>query len=476
MRIPRVILIALLLAGSLQPLAAAADGAAATAPSRPNIVLFIADDLTWHDIGAYGGDDVRTPNLDRLSRESLKFQYAFAASPTCTPSRSAIYTGIYPMRNGAHANHSLINDGITTLPIYLKQLGYRVVLAGKSHIGPREAFPFEYLADSNVMPPGKHELLWTDLNTAAVDALLKTHDRAQPLCLIVAAHSPHVYWLPNDGYEPASVRIPPYLLDTAETRAARCDYYTDVTHMDQQVGEVRASLAKHGYSDNTLFVFTADQGAQWPFSKWSLYDAGIRTPLLVRWPGKTRDGSSTDAMVSLIDLLPTFLEAAGGTAPHDIDGQSFLGVITGSTDHHRDEVFAAHTGDKEMNHAPMRAIRTTRFKYIVNLRPDVRYTTHISDAGPRDGRTYWDSWLRVARADPLAAMVIKRYYEKPPEELYDLSKDPYELNNVAADPAYGKTLAELRDRVKQWRLQQGEDLTNAPMPEDARTGEIRYAG
>src|SRR3954462_4358379 len=116
-----------------------------SAAQRPNIVLFIADDLTATDCGPYGAADVRTPNLDALARESLKFTRAFAASATCSPSRSAIYSGLYPFRNGAHANHSLVRDDLKTLPHYMKQLGYRVVLAGKTHIGPREVFPFEYL-------------------------------------------------------------------------------------------------------------------------------------------------------------------------------------------------------------------------------------------------------------------------------------------------------------------------------------------
>jgi arylsulfatase A-like enzyme len=457
------------------PTVRAADPA--TAPTtRPNIVLFIGDDLTWHDIGPYGGTDVRTPNLDRLAKESVKFRRAFAASPTCTPSRSAMYTGLYPMRNGAHANHSLINDGITTLPVYMKNLGYRVVIAGKTHIGPRPEFPFEYLADGNIMPPGKKGVLWTDLNTAAIDRLLQDHDRSRPLCLIVAAHSPHVFWLPNDGYDPAKIKIPPYFVDTPETRRARCNYYTDVTHMDEQVGEVRASLDKHRYADNTLFMFTADQGAQWPFAKWSLYDAGIRTPLLAHWPGKTKDGSTTDAMVTLVDLLPTFIEAAGGAAPREIDGRSFLPVLTGRSDHHRDEVYAAHTGDREMNHAPERAVRTDRYKYIANLRPDIRYTTHVSAGGENDGKGYWASWLEKAKTDPAAARAIDRFHNKPAEELYDLEKDPYELNNLAADPAHADVLARLREKVKQWRVQQGEDPAKAPMPEDARSGELRYAG
>src|SRR5688572_17395671 len=168
------------------PFAAAAHGA-----ERPHIVLMFGDDLTWHDIGPYSATDVRTPNLDRLAGESLKFTRAYSASPTCTPSRSAMFTGFYPVRNGAHANHSLIKEGVRSLPQYLKDLGYRVVIAGKTHIGPREQFPFEYLEGSNVMPPGKKEVLWTDLGVGAIDRLLATHDKKQPLCLVVAAHSPH---------------------------------------------------------------------------------------------------------------------------------------------------------------------------------------------------------------------------------------------------------------------------------------------
>src|SRR5690242_15274815 len=128
---------------------------------RPHIVLFICDDFSWHDAGCYGSKSARTPRLDQLASEGMRFDAAFSASPTCTPSRSATYTGLYPFRNGAHANHSLIHDGVKTLPQYMRELGYRTVIAGKTHIGPREQFPFEYLANSNVMPPGKNHVLWT---------------------------------------------------------------------------------------------------------------------------------------------------------------------------------------------------------------------------------------------------------------------------------------------------------------------------
>jgi N-sulfoglucosamine sulfohydrolase len=449
---------------------------AAAAPPRSHIVLFIADDYSWHDAGPYGASDTRTPNLDRLARESMRFDAAFAASPTCTPSRSALYTGCYPFRNGAHANHSLVRDGVRSLPWYMAELGYRVVIAGKTHIGPRAAFPFEYLEDSNVMPAGKNHDLWTDLNTAAVDGLLKSHDRgARPLCLVVCAHSPHVYWPESDGYDPAKVTIPPYLLDTPETRAARCKYLTDVTWMDRQLGEVTASLERHGYAPDTLLAFMADQGAQFPFAKWDVYDAGIRVPLLVRWPGRVKAGSTTAALVSLVDLLPTIIDSVGGKPPADVDGRSFLPVLLGQSDRHHDAVFAAHTGDGQMNRSPQRCVRTPRFKYILNLAPDAPHKTHISDGAGVDGKGYWDSWLMRAETDPAAAAAVKRYRQRPAEELYDLSADPYEQRDLAADPAHAATLAELRGKLRAWRVQQGEDLSKVPMPEDARKGQIPYA-
>jgi uncharacterized sulfatase len=134
-----------------------------------------------------------------------------------------------------------------------------------------------------------------------------------------------------------------------------------------------------------------------------------------------------------------------------------------------------HTGDKDMNRTPMRSIRTVQFKYILNLKPETKYTTHISDAEGPDGRDYWNSWERLAKTDAHAAEIIQHYRQRPAEELYDVVADPYELKNLAEDPKYANPLAELREKLKQWRLQQGEDLSKVPMPEDARQGEIPYA-
>jgi arylsulfatase A-like enzyme len=468
------LLLPLLILGAIM-MTASTLNAAANPRNKPNLVLFIADDLTWGDIGPNGSTEIRTPNFDRVAKEGMNFKRAFSASPTCTPSRSAIYTGMYPMHNGAHANHSWINEGIRTWPEYFHDIGYRVVLAGKTHIGPREQFPFEYLPDSNIMPPGKDGVLWTDLNTKAVDHLLASHDQSKPLCLIVCSHSPHVYWMDADGYDPATLKLPPYLIDTPETRADRAKYDTDVSHLDQQVGQVLDSLDRHGYADNTLFMFTADHGAQWPFAKWNLYDLGLRMPFLVRWPGHLKPGSSTDAMISLIDILPTMLDAAGGKPPEGIDGRSFMPVLNGHTDRFRDAVYQTHTGDAKMNRSPMRGVRTDRYHYILNLLPDTIYQTHIDKGIAADGQHYWKSWVRVAETSPAAAGVIHRYQHRPPDELYDVQADPNEQHNLATDPAHAKELSRLQDMVKQWRIEQGEDLNKVPMPEDGRKGPLLYA-
>jgi uncharacterized sulfatase len=179
-------------------------------------------------------------------------------------------------------------------------------------------------------------------------------------------------------------------------------------------------------------------------------------------------------MVSLVDLLPTMIEAAGGVPPADIDGKSFLNELTNRADVHREEIYAAHTGDKDMNQAPMRCVRTERFKYILNLAPQIKYTTHINKGPEVD--IYWKSWETLARTDTKAAKMIERYERRPSEELYDLKSDPYEVKNLAEDPAYAGELAKFREKVRAWRVRQGEDLKRVLMPSDARTGEMRYAG
>ena len=474
----RTLLPAVLLALALAPWGGALAAQQGAGSARPNVVLFIADDLTATDIGPYGNRVVRTPHLDSLARESVRFTRAFAGSPTCTPSRGVMYTGLQPFRNGAHANHAPTRPGTRSIVQHLEPLGYRVALAGKLHVGPREVFPFEYVPESNVPEPG-HErdgVLYTDLNVTAVDRWLAGVERDRPFALVVADHSPHVVWPDSAEYDPAQVDVPANHVDTPRYRAARARYYSDVTKMDRNVGAVLASLRRRGLLERTLFVFVADQGAQWPFAKWGLYDDGIRAPLLVRWPGVTRPGATSDALVSLADLLPTFLAAAGAPAPAGLDGRSLAPLLRGQATPHHDAVFATHTGDREFNRTPMRMLRTARYKYILNLAPETRYSTHMDRARDHDGgREYWPSWLEASFRDEHAAAMLWRYHTRPAEELYDLQEDPHELRNLAARPEHASRLAELRARLATWRATQGDTATGAePIVEGQRGGGPPY--
>ena len=427
-----------------------------------NIVLFIADDLGVNDTEPYGNKIVRTPNLTKLAKQSLLFTRAFAGSPTCGPSRSTMLTGLMPIRHGGHGNHSGVKEGTKSIVQYLQPQGYRVAIAGKYHIGPEDIFSFERVSKTNVPEPGHEQKpgLNYDLNMAPVEKWLGEQDKNRPFMLVVADHSPHVIWPEKPTYDPAKIDIPAKHIDTRETRISRARYYTDVSKMDHNLGKLMASLQKNGLTENTIVIFTADQGPQWPFAKWSLYDDGIKTPLIVRWPGTIKKETKTGALVSLADLLPTIIEATGNKPPTDIDGQSFLQVLKGKTNTHREYAFATHTGDRMINRAPARMLRTSQHKYILNLAPEILYTTHMDLAKDHDGgREYWDSWREKSFKDQHAAAVLWRYHNRPKEELYDVESDPHEMHNLANDPKYAKLMEQYRKEMASWRKQQNDFFT-----------------
>ncbi|MEF8787677.1 MAG: sulfatase/phosphatase domain-containing protein [Planctomycetota bacterium] len=223
-----------------------------------------------------------------------------------------------------------------------------------------------------------------------------------------------------------------------------------------------------GYGSNTIVVYTSDHGANFPFAKWTLYEEGIRVPFIVRWPGKVEPGSVTDAMVSFVDVIPTLMEAAGGRPPGDLDGRSFLDVLTGNSQSHRDAVFASHTGNGrnypewKANWSPMRAVCTRSHKYILNLNPRRQFKNHITGCGPNRQpaayQPYWDAWVEKAKSDSHARRMVNKYLHRPVEELYDLRDDPYEMNNLASSPEHVDVLRSLRSRLASWRKKQGDTV------------------
>lgn len=427
----------------------------AHAGAKPTIVVFLSDDHGQLDSTPYGSKDVRTPNLQRLADAGMTFTHAFIASPACSPSRAAMLTGLMPARNGAEANHTYKRDDVASLPETMRKLGYETAAFGKVAHGARDVqrHGFDVFNEQH--------------DAAFVEKFLQERDASRPLCLFVGTHEPHVPWDSIEGYDPAQVTLPPNFVDTPETREYRARYYTDVTRADTKLGEVMALARKHFDPANTLLIYTSDHGAQWPFGKWNLYDTGARVPFLAAWPGVIKPGTRTAAMVQWIDLWPTLIAAAGGTAPAGIDGRSFLPVLRGESATHRDVIFTTHSGDGAMNVYPIRAIRTGEWKLILNLHPEFAHTTHI-DKSPKvsSGLAYWKSWFERAKSDPAAAAIVKRYHERPALELYNLREDPSESRNLALDSAQSDRVKEMRAQLEAWMREQGDQGTvfNVPRP------------
>lgn len=403
--------------------------------NKPDIVIFISDDQSQIDAGCYGNRDVRTPNMDKLAGEGMKFTRAYAATSMCTPSRSAMYTGLYPFRNGSQLNHYPIKPGTRTLPHYLKDLGYRVVLAGKTHINPESAFPFEYIVpDMARYTPISGRGDSKGETVKFINEYFANKGERKPLCLIVATWWPHVPWMQHKDFDPEKLRLPDYLVDTKETRIALANYYQSIVEADNLLGRVMDAVDDAGKKDNTVFMYFSDQGVQFPGAKWTVYDQGLRVPLIVRWPQKVQAGSASDALVTLTDLTPTLIDLAGGKPAKDLDGKSFADVFLGKKKDHHDYIFAETSVEPHYwyNYTPARTIITKEgLHYIRNYNPGVRFITHI-DAFQQNN-SYFSTWVAKSQKDEKAAFLVNRYSYRPPEELFDLKKDPWEFNNLVVE-------------------------------------------
>lgn len=463
----RVLFLACL--GGVALAGASASGWAGEA-QRPHIVIFLADDLSWRDCTIYNpGCGIRTPNIERMARAGLTFTHAFVPSPSCAPARAALLTGLSPARNGAMFNHTVPDPQHKRWPAYFHQLGYEVVAIGKvAHYATVRQYGFDHCSHFNF-----HQ---DDCVEAAV-AWLEKRRSNKPLCLFVGTHWPHVPWPEQTDYAPDTLPLPPTQVDTPETRRFRTRYAAAVSLADRDLGLV-FDAARRCLGPSTLFWFSSDNGAQFPFGKWNCYDEGVRTPLVAVWPGRIAPGTRTSAMVTWEDLLPTCLEAAGaapppsGTGPGQLSGRSFLQVLLGRTTEHRDRIFATHSGDGTMNQYPIRAVRSRDWKYIWNLTPDTEHHTHVDKAQREDGQGYWASWVRAAQTNAQAAAGVRRYHTRPKEELYDLRSDPHELHNRAADPAHTRLLAQFRAELHAWMKANGDEglateVARRPKPKPA---------
>ena len=427
----------------------------AIAQTRPNFLVIMADDCTYSDLEVYGGQ-ASTPNMLKLADEGMKFNRCFQATAMCAPTRQNLLTGIYPVRNGAYANHSNSYEHIKSIVHHLKPAGYRVALTGKRHIGPKSVYPFEY--SENATDP--------DMNFIR-EFLENNKKNDNPFCLFAMCSSPHVPWTHGDTsqYPTSQITLPPYLISTEETKKAFSMYLAEISYFDQQVGEILSIIDDSELRSNTVVIVLSEHGSLWPFEKWTCYDAGLQSAMLIRYPGKIKAGSVTSAMVEYVDITPTILDLASVEPVIDLDGSSFKDVLLGNADEHKSLVFGIQTtlGINEATQAyGIRSVRNDSLKYIINLFPENKFENALlmdpqDWSSRRQSYLWWmRSWREAAEKDKKANLILERYQKRPAIELYHVKKDPYELVNRALDPEYENVMNVLHKELMTWMQSQGD--------------------
>ena len=454
--------------------------AAASKEDRPNIVLIIADDMNWNDCGAYGHPKIRTPNIDRLAVDGMKFSRAYLTANSCSPSRASIITGLYPHNTGAEQLHWPLPPKSLTFVEKLKDSGYYTAAAGKWHLGDAVKNRFDLVKDASTagfqLPSGdgkKPPKMIAKKPSGCEDwmPVLKSRPKDRPFFLWLAALDPHRAY--EDGalsppHKITDIIVPPHLPDVPSVREDLRQYYDEIGRLDNYVGQVIKELERQQVADNTVVLFISDNGRPFPRDKTSLYDGGIRTPFMVRWPKQVKAGSVSRNLVSSIDIAPTVLEIAGVKSPRQFEGTSFVAALKNPEKETRSFAFAEdHWHDYE-DHG--RAIIGKRFKLIRNDYQDLP-ATPSADAGRSPT---WQEMLKLNKLKKLTPAQMNCFQSpRPIYELYDLEKDPDELSNLAGKKEHQAKLQELVDELDRWSKRTADFMPTKRTPDefDRVTGE-----
>jgi N-sulfoglucosamine sulfohydrolase len=424
--------------------------------TRPNILFAIADDWGWAHASAYGDPVVKTPAFDRLAKEGALFHHAYISSPSCTPSRGAILTGQYHWRlEGAGNLWSVFPDKFDTYPLILEKAGY-VTGSWRKAWGPGRTESKRAIAGHN---------------SKNFPDFLKNRPKGKPFCFFLGASDPHRGYKKGSGkasgMDLSKIKMFKCFPDNMEVRGDVADYYWEVQRFDSDVAAAVKLLEDLGELDNTIIVVTGDHGMPFPRCKSNLYDSGARVPLAIRWPAKIKAGRTINDFVSLTDLAPTFLAAAGIKPPADMTGRSLINVFespkSGLVDPTRNFILFGkerHVPGQEkpsMAGYPCRAIRTSEFLYIRNFKPN-RWPSGTPNY---PNATIANAWLADCDNGPTKTEIVKNkdkddhhrklydlsFGKRPEIELYDLSKDPEQLNNIAHDSRYDDIKKKLGDQL-----------------------------
>ena len=435
--------------------------AEAQAAKPPNILLAISDDQSWPHASAYGCTFVKTPAFDRVAQEGVLFHNAFAPAPQCSPTRAAILTGRNPWQNGDAAVHGTPLP--KRIPIYtrlLEKAGYHVGMTGKGWApGPVKGHN----------PAGKtYGSRGSRFKyTSAFRTFLGARQPGQPFCFWYGSTEPHRGYKPGSGLKAGKTlelaEVPKFLPDHRSVRSDLLDYAHEIEFFDTQLGQMLEILEKSGELDNTIVVVTSDNGMPWCRAKANVYEYGVHMPLAIRWGAQVPPKRRVTDLVSLIDLAPSFLEAAGVPIPEGVSGRSLLNILkskdSGLIDASRTHVLVGkerHTPYVRANDVgyPSRAIRTHRYLYIQNLKSD-RWPEGDTFycGGPSSARTLY---IQQCDNPEMQRYIRLAWAKRPAEELYDIKADPYCLMDLAGNPAHAVTQNKLRVQLNSILREQGD--------------------
>lgn len=432
------------------------------AAERPNVLLIVSED-NGPELGCYGDPYARTPNLDRLANEGVRFENAFVPYSVCSPSRAVFLTGLYPHQNGqiglATHKFAMYEDDTPNVVTRLKAAGYRTGLIGKLHVNPESAFPFDYRA----IPGANFQRKQTVDEYAAAAATFFAEATGTPFFLSVNFPDAHLPFLrqangrPSNPLSADDVHPMSWVgADSPRLREQVANYYNCLERLDTGVGLLLKSLANAGHTDDTIVIYFGDHGAQFPRGKGTVYEGGLRIPLIVRWPGRAKPTTIRTELVSTVDLLPTILASIGIEVPSELPGRVLQPLLQGEPFvPWRRYSFALTTGSFPRACFVQHSIRDQRFKLISSPRPG----TENLDAGTYLDEQHQHFVISGATAEEQAAapqhvrQAFARWSRPPRYELYDLQVDPNEWHNLAGSTEHSATLNRLTTALRDWQLQ-----------------------
>jgi N-sulfoglucosamine sulfohydrolase len=416
----------------------------AVQPKRKrNVLLYVVDDQGSTDAGCYGNPVIKTPGLDRLAREGVRFTNAFCTTASCSASRSVILSGQHNHANGQYGHqhdyhHFSSFSSVKSLPVLLEEAGYRTACAGKYHVAPEEVYRFQHFLKRKDPPQMADDC--RGFITGAGDS------EERPFFLYFCTTEPHRDFnrVGSDPIDPDGAIVPDYLPDTPECREELAQYYGSVQLADRGLLRLIEILKETGHWEDTLVLYISDNGIAFPGAKTTLYDPGMRLPCVVRNPFQNSHGAVCEAMISWVDIAPTILDYAGALPEEPwFHGRSFLEALEEQNASGWDEVYASHTFHEITMYYPMRVVRTRKHKLIWNIAHELEYPF----ASDLYASKTWQGVL--SRGDThYGKRTVMAYLHRPEFELYDLERDPHEVQNLAEDPNHAKLLADLKTKLR----------------------------